>query len=694
MVRKMAYIGTMFFIGLFCASFFNAKNNIIIGLGLIAIGILFAIIINHKNLTVSVCILSFGIALLDYGIYQNFLYNPLIALNGQNISVSGKVTEINYSGNDKSFYTIKGKINGKYNSSIILYFNDVDCEYNDCIDVEGTAETLDNSYLFPTKSYYNAKGIYLAVYDGDVSITANNNFSIVKPIMKYRDYLYNIINKYLTSDEGKMFSAMLFGDKSGLDSDIKTLMFRSGIGHIMAVSGTHLAVFAYILSYLIKIFVKNKWISFIAVETSIIAFTIFAGLSVSVIRSAIMITLVLAAGLFDRKADVYNSLGISVLIMSFFSPYVIRDASFVLSVTGVFGMGVVAPYFTNNLKFNFKFGNFVKKILFMVCAVIPIIPVSAIFFDEVSLISPLTNVFLIPVCFVVLICGILMSITGGIEILAVPLLIVSGLCCKIVLIACKFIGKLRLSYINVSDSFTLICMFSSGVILILCYLIFKSKKQVIISLILLIICFSVTNLSLSIIDNTKIHISVLGEKSATAIIVRQGSNTAVLCVENTSKSLDYIKKYLTQNGISNINILLIDDNVPSGLAAYQDKLKLIKVNNVLVPLNTYILPNTTFLNNSPQIIDSDDCLIDMNNFKIKCNDGNYFILTDNLSVLVGDGAQYNNQDVYIQYEGKEQTFNSYLWNFNLDNQDKFCGYEIIIDNNDFDVKGIKNASRQ
>ena len=69
----------------------------------------------------------------------------------------------------------------------------------------------------------------------------------------------------------------------------------------------------------------------------------------SVIRAFIMITLTGSSVLFYRRSDVLNSLCIAVIIITLPSPFVIRDASFLLSVSGAFGIGVFAQYMTKGM---------------------------------------------------------------------------------------------------------------------------------------------------------------------------------------------------------------------------------------------------------------------------------------------------------------------------------------------------------
>ncbi|HNX64412.1 MAG TPA: ComEC/Rec2 family competence protein, partial [Oscillospiraceae bacterium] len=611
MVRKMAFIGTSFFLGLFFASFFSYRQNFILSITLLIISILYVIVINRKNLTVSVCILAFSASFFNYGFYQLNIYEPIIALNGNNVEFSGVIEEMGYSGNDSASYTLRGKINGKTDAKILYYGDYIDCDYYDKIKIKGTVSLFSDTYLFPSESYYKAKGIYLEISADDLEITQNSSFNPIKSILHYRDYLLKLINKYLPSDEGDALNAMLFGDKTGLDNTTKTLMFRAGIGHIMSVSGAHLSVTAFMIMWLLKKFSRSKRLNFIIVECAVWSFVIFAGMSVSVLRSAIMITLIFSAELFKRKSDMFNSLGLAVIILSVGNPFIIRDVSFVLSVTGVFGMGVVAPYLTENIKFSGHFSKLRKNMLIMLAAVIPILPVSVFFFDEVSVISPITNVFLVPICSLALICGIIIAITGGIEIIAAPLLIVAGICCKIVIAACEFIGKLRFTFFCAGYRYIVIFMAAAIAVTVTAYFIFKDKKILIKTVGILSAIFILLNSINEISDKKYVHIAVIGDKSTSALIVYKNDSACVISLDNPQKNVKYVNKYLSRLGIYNVNVLAFTSKEEPGISAYNSRLQLFDVENILIPKEAYLLENTSILGNIPQKTDFTDTSIDM-----------------------------------------------------------------------------------
>ncbi|MBQ7980331.1 MAG: ComEC/Rec2 family competence protein, partial [Oscillospiraceae bacterium] len=336
MVRKMAYIGASYLIGLFFASFFTYRINLCLSITLFVTSVLTVILLRNKPIKFVACSVSAAIALLIYGLYDYNVYQNIIKYDGYDVEIKGVVTDVNVHDSDKSSYTIKGIINSDTEAYVTFYTDSYDVEIGDSISVLGKAAELKDSYKFPTKTYYKSKNIFLQlnkVYK--FNYTENNGFSIKKTLLKYRDYILSTINKNMNSNYSGIMTAMLFGDKAGLESTDKTLMYRAGIGHIMAVSGVHLSVVCSFIWLIISHIPMNKYLRFGLLVVPVLCFTVLAGMSNSVIRSAVMILLVYGAELFRRKADTFNSLGIAVIILTIASPFAVRDASFLLSVTGV-----------------------------------------------------------------------------------------------------------------------------------------------------------------------------------------------------------------------------------------------------------------------------------------------------------------------------------------------------------------------
>lgn len=593
MVRKMAYIGSSYLIGLFFASFFTYNVNFCILSAIIISAVISVILFKSKSTKYSVCVLSASAAMLIYSLYDMTVYQNIVKYDGYDVEIKGIVTDVNMYDGDNSSYTVKGVINGDIEANISFFTNSYNVEIGDSISVLGKAEELKDSFKFPTKTYYKSKEIFLRlskVYK--LNYTENNRFSIKKILLKYRDHILSVIGRNMDSRYSGIMTAMLFGDKTGIENADKTLMYRAGIGHIMAVSGVHLSVVCSFIWLIISRISINKYLRFGLLTVPVLCFVILAGMSNSVIRAAIMILLVYSAELFKRKSDTFNSLGIAVILLTVTSPFAVRDASFLLSVTGVFGIGVIAPKILKDIRKEHHIGKIAESLISSLCVMIVVFPVTALFFDEVSIVSPISNLILLPICEVVLIGGVIVTLTGGLPIIAIPVLKVCEICCRVVSVIASFIGSMHFSYIPLGNDNTAALIASALIIGITASLLCKNIKStatVIVSVFVIVVGF--VNAQRCISENT-VTIAVLKNNSAVSVVVHDNYSASIIDLKKGGQNAEYAVKYLNREGIHKINSLVMNVDAVSSQVVYDKQLKIFDVKSCLIPESNRQIVNT------------------------------------------------------------------------------------------------------
>ena len=230
MVRKMAYIGSSYLIGLFFASFFSYGTNFSIAIVMFITAALLAIMLKNKSIKLVACTAGAAVAFMIYGLYDCNIYHNIIKYDGYDVEIKGVVTDVSFHDEDKASYTVMGIVNNDIKACVTFYTEAYNIEIGDGISVLGKAKELNDSYKFPTKTYYKSKNIFLQlnkVYK--LNYKENNSFSIKKTLFKYREHILATINRNMDSRYSGIMTAMLFGDKAGLESTDKTLMYRAGI---------------------------------------------------------------------------------------------------------------------------------------------------------------------------------------------------------------------------------------------------------------------------------------------------------------------------------------------------------------------------------------------------------------------------------------------------------------------------------
>lgn len=579
MKRKMVFIGMGYACGLFFASFFNFLISLIIALSFVITAFFCLKLSKVKQLALFSA--SFFIAIGAFNLYTHFVYNKIIAYDGKTIDFSGKIVSVRTYQGDRALYIAKGKTADGKKMKLCFYTEDYGGEWGDKISVTGDAKITENTYTFAEADYYRSEGVYLKLENAQVNGIFKQS-SPIKLLLRWRDNVMNRFRSVLPNDEGDALCAMLFGEKTGLDSKAKTLMYRCGIGHVMSTSGLHLVICASAVLWVLQIFTKNRRIQAIVIIFVSALFVICAGMSVAVIRAFVMLLLLYSARFFFREADSLNSLSIALLVLLIPSPYAAVGSSLLLSAVGTFGIGVAAPYLSSVVSIK-RF----KPIFTMLCVSLCVFPVSMMFFDEVSLISPIMNLLLIPICTLAL---VLEFIAALLPFSATGLINIAGALCRIVLYVCEKVGRLSFAFIPSGSKFLLYFAFLGSAVIFLVWMASR-KPQIIIQITALLVCtFFLLSSYISYSRRDLISVAWFGYDKGYAAVISKG-NTAIIIDTGAANNADEsVSKYLSRRGITSIPIIIINEKAASRVPAYIDELELFSLGKIYISSDYASLP--------------------------------------------------------------------------------------------------------
>lgn len=569
----------------------------------------------------------FAIAFGYFRVYDYAVYDTIISYSGEKISYCGKITDVNDKSGNKTFYTLSGMINDDVSASLMLYTDSVDVGVGDTLSFECVPQTPENSYLFSSRDYYKAKGCYLSAYSAENLSIEPCGFSLRNMLYRFRESVSSAIEMAIPERESAMIKGMLFGDKTGFEEDDKSILYRVGIGHVTAVSGFHLVMFCSAVVFILKKFRVGRITSFLLTELMMLLFVMCCGSSPSVLRSFIMVTLINSAPLFFRRTDSLNSICIAVIVLTLPNPFVILNQSFLLSVSGALGMGVFGKYMTANIHavtFPQKLG---KKLLHMLCVFIVTSPVTALLTGEISFISPLTNLILVPLCM----AALLIVMIGALVFWAEPVLIfeLAGGIVSVVLNISESLKKFSFIYGRLSGDFMPYMLFALTVLCIFGYLIFRSRRVCAFSVTVCVCIVFILSSVNTFFDRNTVKIALLGNNEAEVIVIARGKSADIVDVSGEYKNSRYAEKYLRELGVSTINNLILIDNISYSMVTYENRLSLLNVENVVVPSGAYFNKSYTICGAMPKYSD----------FSVWSADyGDYGITIDNgkITVVYGD----------------------------------------------------------
>lgn len=199
-----------------------------------------------------------------------------------------------------------------------------------------------NSYDFSFESYFDgigASGFFLS--EPKLMPDSAGNFSIWTAAENARNAIADRIRQKIGGPEGEIAAALVVGVRAGIPEDINEAMRRTGIYHVISISGLHMAlvagtimvalrtIFAFFPSFSSRRPVK-KYSAFIALF-SIASYLFISGGEVAAQRSFIMLAVMLIAVMFDRAALSMRNLAISAMIVIAISPHEVVGPSFQMS---------------------------------------------------------------------------------------------------------------------------------------------------------------------------------------------------------------------------------------------------------------------------------------------------------------------------------------------------------------------------
>ena len=657
MIRKMAYVGFSYLLGLFFASFFISEAVIAVSIAAVVFSVVILILKGRSKIVCLVCSVCFAIGSFYFVGYDKLCYQNIISFSGQEVTVSGVLTDFTDYNDDRALYYIDGKINGNIDTKVYCYGEAKMCDIGDNITVKGIALLPKNSFSFNSLKYYKAKGYFLSIDQPEISISPSDKLSIKRSMCRYREFIHDKMRTQLDSESISLVDAIMFGDKSHIESDTKAMMYRAGIGHIMAVSGVHLSIVCSLFWFALKLTELNKFARFGIVLIPMFAFVMLSGASNSVIRAAVMLILVYGSSLFNRRADLMNSLGIAVILLTVGNPFAVMDASFILSVTGVIGVGAVAPAIIKVVEKKRKIGKIAKSMITSAVVSAVVFPVCFLYFDEVSVVSPISNLILIPVCSVVLICGTIVVFSGGVGFLLAPLMKISGICCKFVLACVKLIGEMHFTYIAVSNRFSYWAIIAVLAVTIAAAVYFhKVKTTAIVYTAACVLCvFAIY--AYRFVPSDHIDVAFIKSGSSSAIVINDKKNASIIDLNKGGLCADEIFRYLDRKGIYRIEMIGLLADAQASVSTYSARSRLYNIGTIIYP-SEYEESVQGFIDAVHKGYDeSKTAVITMPNYTLNIMDNNTLILNVNgCNIFAYDGRKdtaAGEYDVVIEYVGRK-----------------------------------------
>lgn len=471
MKRVFAFIGFTAAITLILLNiipFSAIKYILILAVALLIVSLLVKFIRCAK--VIPIVLISVIFACLIFMINYSLSYYPISALGGQSADISFKIIDLPTMKDDGTYSYIVNVTsvdipNAPQNFRLRLNTdNPIEAEgyrtVNAFVVLSKFADTAFDSYgCF-------SDGIYLSSKLISYEVTEDVDHCLGYYLLEFRTYVNEVLADNLDSVAFPLAISVFTGDKSYLSSEVISDFKICGISHIIAVSGLHISILCLGIYHLLKFLKVPKLCNSMITLFVLFIYSGLANFSESVIRSAIMVTVLILSEFINKKADTLNSLGIAVFIICL-NPYAVADISALLTVTAVIGIVVVKraidkAYLPKKKIIRY----FYDAITVGLSVLMTTFPVMWLYFGSVSIIGVFINIIVIPLLQFSLVSIIIICIFSGVPFLAFIPNIIAGFSLKSILYISHFCAE-HFSFLFFDVSSLVFGMAAAGIILFL-----------------------------------------------------------------------------------------------------------------------------------------------------------------------------------------------------------------------------------
>ncbi len=269
-----------------------------------------------------------------------------------------------------------------------------------------------NPYEFDFKSFALNQQITGTIFTSNVGfhMLKKGKVGILQKFkIKVRNYITNMGHKYINAESYPLFKALTLGDKSGLDDEVKANFAKTGVLHLIALSGFHVLI-VWLFIYWPLVFIRKPRVREVTALLLLWIYAYLMGMTPSILRAVAVITIWKAAPYFGRRRESVNTLFYIAAILLLFKPAWIKDVGFQLSFLATMSIIFFYAPIYNTLRTTYSILNKPISILSVsIAAQILSFPISIYYFHQFpitflisNLIGSVVVMVLVPLNFVFL----------------------------------------------------------------------------------------------------------------------------------------------------------------------------------------------------------------------------------------------------------------------------------------------------
>ena len=317
----------------------------------------------------------------------------------------------------------------KVTGRVMAYFQKTDAairlRYGDMVVIPAPIDEVappKNPEEFDYRDYLQRKGITGQIYLSEsdwIDAGQRRANPIYAFSYRFRDILLRSLERSgLQGDEYGVAAAILLGYDDSLPQEVRQSYVAAGSMHILCVSGMHVGIIYLLAAFLLRFLDRKKWqktLKHSLLLALIWFYAMIAGLSPSILRSSLMISFVIFGEMLHRKGFAINSIAASAFVLLCVNPNNLFEIGFLLSYVAVVGIVVLQKPIYNWFSINNKLLDKVWEITAVALAAqFATMPLTLYYFHQFTVYFWLSNLFMTPISFVVIMGGMVLLLVSWI----------------------------------------------------------------------------------------------------------------------------------------------------------------------------------------------------------------------------------------------------------------------------------------
>lgn len=286
--------------------------------------------------------------------------------------------------------------------------------FGDTVMAEGQCDRLDgirNPGDFDYRLYYRSKGVRRVLTAEDTALLKTDSAGRLRTMLYLsRVKMEEMIYSALPREEASILVGIITGDKSDIDEETRAAYTRTGLSHILSVSGLHVGFLVLLVSQLLKPFKPEKRIKSAVSLLIVVYYVLLIGAPLPAVRALIMLCVLMAGKAAGRSYDLLASVSFAAIVILLFKPMSIHDPGFMISFGAMYSIALLYPTVYSLLR---RMSGAIRGPAALSLSVwLGLAPVLAYYFNYISVISLALNIAAIPLSFLITTAGFCGVIAG------------------------------------------------------------------------------------------------------------------------------------------------------------------------------------------------------------------------------------------------------------------------------------------